>query len=88
MPDIDQISLDELYRLKAEIKTFLDSYDFSERAYSEGWSDFTRLRIEAEDDFAALRSRIRGLAIDYGIHADFLAEYSELERHNNLKISV
>ena len=88
MLDIDQINLDELYRLLAEIKAFLDSYDFSERAYSEGSEDFTRLRIEADDDFLALRSRIRGLAIEWGIHADFLREYSEMERHNNLKISA
>lgn len=88
MPDIDQISLDELYRLLAEIKTFLDSYEFSERAYSEGSGDFTRLRIEAEEDFSSLRSRLRGLAIDWGIHADFLKEYSELERQRGLKISA
>lgn len=88
MPDIDQISLDELYHLKSDILRFLDSYEFSERAYSEGSGDFTRLRIEAEDDFSNLRSRIKGLAIDWGIHADFLKEYSEIERHNNLKISA
>ena len=88
MIDIDDMSLDELYRLLTEIKTFLDSYEFSERAYSEGSEDFTRLRIEADDDFLAVRSRIRGLAIEWGIHADFLQKYSELERQRGLKISA
>lgn len=88
MIDIDQISLDELYHLKAEISTFLDSYQFSERAYCEGWGDYQQHRAEAEADFAKLRSRLRGLAIDYGIHADFLKEYSQMERDYKLKISA
>lgn len=88
MLDIDQISLDELFILKAEISTFLDSYQFSERAYCEGWGDYQQHRAEAEQDFAKLRSRLRGLAIDYGIHADFLREYSQIERDYKLKISA
>lgn len=88
MPDIDQISLDELYTLRLEIVNFLDSHAFMERAYCEGWGEYDQLRQEAEQDFSKLRSRIRGLAIDYGIHADFLKEYSELERHHNLKVSA
>ena len=74
MTDIDQISLDELYHLKADITRFLDSYQFSERAYSEGWGDYDKHRRDAEADFTKLRSRIRGLALDWGIHADFLKE--------------
>ena len=88
MPDIDQINLDELYTLRLEIVHFLDSHAFMERAYSEGWGEHDQLRIEAQQDFAKLRSRIRGLAIEWGIHADFLKEYSEVEKRHNLKISA
>ncbi len=86
--DIDQISLDELYTLRLEIVNFLDPHAFMERAYCEGWGDYDRLRSEAVTDFAKLRSRIRGLAIEYGIHADFLREYSEVEARHGLKITA
>ena len=86
--DIDQINRDELFKLSSEIITFLDALDFSERAYCEGWGDYDQHRADAEKDFAKLRSRIRGLAIAWGIHADFLREYTEFSLQSKLKIKA
>lgn len=86
--DIDQINRDELFKLSSEIITFLDALDFSERAYCEGWGDYDQHRADAEKDFAKLRSRIRGLAIAWGIHADFLREYTDFSLQSKLKIKA
>lgn len=86
--DLDSINRDELFKLVTEIITLVDSLDFSERAYCEGWEEYDELRRDATQDFAKLRSRIRGLAIAWGIHADFLREYSELEQRHRLKVSA
>lgn len=86
--DLDSINRDELFKLTSEIIALVDALDFSERAYCEGWEEYEELRRDATQDFAKLRSRIRGLAIAWGIHADFLQEYSELEQRHRLKVSA
>lgn len=83
-----EISIDEIFCLKNDIKSFLDTFDYAERAYCEGWSEYEEIRQDAEQEFAKLRSRIRGLAIAWGIHADFLREYTEVEKRYGLKISA
>lgn len=86
--DLNQINVDELFQLRDSAVQLINSLDFAERAYCDGLDEFEAAMADAAKDYLKLRSRIRGLAIEYGIHSDFLKEYSELERQHGLKISA
>ena len=63
---------DELYLLQKEIDTLLDRAGKEDEAL---WQD-------------QVKNRIRGIAVDIGLYADFLHEYSESCRRNNLVLTV
>lgn len=86
--DLNQINVDELFQLRDATVELINALDFAERSYCDGLEEFEAAMEDAAKDYLRLRSRIRGLAIEYGIHADFLREYSELERQSGLKISA
>ena len=77
--DLDEINLDDLFMLRAELSEFFNAHDAYEACYCDGSDDWIRLSLRAEDKFDAVRKRIRDLALDLGIHAEFLEEY-ELTR--------
>lgn len=86
--NLDDISIDELFALKDEITLLIDSLDFAEHAYGEGFPEYEEYRIQATSNFLKLRLHIRGVAIAWGIQADFLKEYSEVETRYGLKVSA
>lgn len=86
--NLNEINVDELFSLRDATVQLINSLDFAERAYCDGLDEFEAAMEDAKKDYLKLRSRIRGLAIEYGIHADFLREYSELERQRGLKVSA
>jgi len=71
----------ELLKLKSEIDAFVNAQDAAERAFCEGDSAYRDCLAIASQKVQALKHRIRGLAIDCGIQADFLKEYSSSCKH-------
>jgi hypothetical protein len=80
----DQICIADLFALKSEIDSFVNSYCSQEESFCEGSDEYSELKRLTEAKAARLRGRIRGLAIDWGIHREFIEQY-ELSRKNGLK---
>ena len=80
----DDICIAELLDLKSDINSFIDSYCASEEAFCEGEGDYAELRQLAESNANRLRGTVRGLAISWGIHREFLEQY-EISWQNGLK---
>lgn len=78
--DTDSICIHELFSLRAEIDSFIDAYCLTEECYSEGSSEYSELKQLTEAKSHKLRGRVRGLAIDWGIHAEFLEQYSRTKQ--------
>lgn len=90
MPQItlEDISADELYALKNEIDSFLNTVDASERAYCEGYPEYEQLENDCQDRSREMKQRVRSLAIALGIHGEFLDEYVASCKRNGLKLVV
>lgn len=88
MPDLDQIDIDDLYSLQKELGSFLDSYFLSEQLFCEGEGDYNYVRELAEENALKLRSRIKALAIDWGLHGEFLDEYLAAARVRITKMAA
>lgn len=69
---LDEISVDELYALKREIDSFLNTQDAAERAYCEGYAEYEEIQEDCLDKAQRMKQRIRGLAISLGIHGSSL----------------
>lgn len=80
MPDLDEICIDDLLQLRQELNDFFNAHDAFEQCYCEGDGEYTRIALRAEDKLDAVRRRIRNLAIDWGIHAEFLKEFSDFRK--------
>lgn len=90
MPQIqlDDILTDELYALKAEIDSLLNTTDAAERAYCEGYPEYEQLENDCQDRAREMKQRVRSLAIALGIHGEFLDEYVASYKRNGLKLVV
>lgn len=77
--DLDEINIDDLQRLSTELNEFFNAYNTYQWAYCEGDSEWLQIGLRTEDKYDAVRRRIKNLAIDLGIHQQFLEEY-ELTR--------
>lgn len=88
MPDLDSLDIDDLYALQKELGSFLDSYFLSEQLFCEGEADCDYVREQAEGNALKLRSRVKALAIDWGLHAEFLDEYLAAARVRTTKIAA
>lgn len=80
--DLDEINLDDLAMLRTEINEFFLAFDTYQQMYCEGEGEYIAIALRAEDKYDAVRRRIKNLAIDLGIHQQFLEEY-ELKRQNS-----
>lgn len=78
---IDDINVEELFKLKSEIELFINAYSLSEEFFCEGSGEYQSLRDNATAKAHKLRGRIRGLALDWGIHAEFIREYSRTKQN-------
>ena len=77
--NLDTICIDDLQQLRGELNEFFRAYDASESCYCDGNGEYVAIALQAEEAYKAVRKRIRDLALDLGIHAEFLDEY-ELTR--------
>ena len=84
----EDISADELYALKAEIDSFLNTADAAERAYCEGCSEYEQLENDCQDKARQMKQRVKSLAIALGIHAEFLDEYAASCKRNGFQLVV
>ncbi len=90
MPQItlEDISADELYALKSEIDSFLNTFDAAERAYCEGYPEHKQLENDCQDRARQMKQRVKSLAIALGIHGEFLDEYVASCKRNGFKLVV
>lgn len=84
--NLDLISLDDLAQLRQELNDFFNAHDAYEGYYCDASDDWVRISLRAEDKFDAVRRRIRNLAIDLGIHAEFLQEHAKFLEEYQLTI--
>ncbi len=80
----DDICIEDLFSLRSDIDSFVNAYCASEEAYCEGEPEYAELRQLAESKASRLRGQVRGLAISWGIHREFLEQY-EMARQSGLK---
>ena len=85
---LEGISADELYALKDEIDSFLNTQDAAERAYSEGYPEYEQLENDCQDRARQIKQRVKSLAITLGIHSEFLDEYAASCQRNGFKLVV
>jgi hypothetical protein len=83
-PQLEDICIEDLFSLRSDIDSFVNAYCASEEAYCEGEGDYAELRQLAESKASRLRGQVRGLAIAWGIHAEFLRQY-DISRQSNFK---
>lgn len=90
MPQIqlEDISADELYSLKREIDSFLNTANAAEQAYCEGYPEYQQLEHDCQDRAREMKQRVRSLAIALGIHGEFLDEYVASCKRNGLKLAI
>jgi len=85
---LNEISVDELYALKREIDSFINTQDAAERAFCEGCAEHEEIQEDCQAKAQQMKQRIRGLAISLGIHGEFLDEYAASCQRNGLKLVV
>lgn len=71
--------IDDLARLRGDVSDFFKAYDAYQWAYCEE-EDCTAIALLAEDKLDSIKRRIRHLAIDFGLHAEFLQEFSQIQQ--------
>lgn len=71
----EQFDPAELIKLNQEINDFLDAFQNKELAFCEGDSSYDQSEIAAEQAAQKLKNRLTGIAIECGIHADFLDSF-------------
>lgn len=74
--ELDDLDIDYLAKLQRDIDDFLNAYDTYQAMWESSESDYIAAKLLANDYFNAVRSRIRNLAIDYGIHRQLLDEFA------------
>jgi len=82
--DLDDINLDDLSQLSTELNDFFSAFNTYQWAYCEGHGEYAVIGLRAEENFEAVRQRIKNLAIDLGIHGEFLDEYAAKFRNQQL----
>lgn len=90
MPQItlDDIAADELYALKNEIDSFLNTVDATEQAYCKGYPEYEQLENDCQDRARQMKQRVKSLAIALGIHGEFLDEYVASCQRSGFKLVV
>lgn len=84
---LDDITIDELAQLRQELNDFFAAHDAYEYCYCDRSAALKADRsaaLKAE----LLRDRIRGIAIDWGIHKEFLGEFTQSLAKSGLKIAA
>lgn len=82
--DLDEINLDDLAQLRTELNDFFNAHDTYQWAYCEGEGEYTAIALRAGETYEAIRRRIKDLAIDLGIHQQFLEEYELMRSKSRL----
>lgn len=82
MTKLEDIDPSDLLHLSNTLERFLRTADIAAQAYCEGWQEWEELIEQKQIRAAELRVQIKNLAIDLGIHAEFLAEYSQVASFN------
>lgn len=85
---LDEISVDELAQLRQELNDFFAAHDTYQWCYCEADPDTDQADRSAALKAELLRDRIRGIAIDWGIHKEFLGEFTQSLARNGLKIAA
>ena len=85
---LEDISADELYALKDEIDSFLNTVDATERAYCEGYPEYQQLENDCQGRAQQMKQRVKSLAIALGIHGEFLDEYVASCQRTGFKLVV
>ena len=85
---LEDISTDELYALRGEIDSFLNTVDATEQAYCEGYPECERLESDCQDRARQLKQRVKSLVIALGIHGELLDEYAASRQRNGFNLVV
>ena len=75
---IDNITLDDLARLRTELNDFFQAHDAYEWCFYESDPDTDQCDRAASQKAEVVKARIRGICIDWGIHKEFLKQYDKL----------
>lgn len=85
---LEDISASELYALRDEIDSFLNTADAAFRAYCDGCSEYEQLENDCQDRAREMKQRVKSLAIALGIHGEFLDEYVASCQRTGFKLLV
>lgn len=85
---LGDLLIDDLAQLRQELNDFFAAHDSYQWLYCENDQDAEDVDRAAALKAELLRDRIRGIAIDWGIHKEFLSQYHEKLAKNGLKIAV
>ena len=85
---LQDLLIEDLAQLRADLNDFFAAHDSYQWLYCEGDDDADSADRNAALKAELLRDRIRGIAIDWGIHSEFLQEYSRKLTDNGLKIAA
>lgn len=75
---LDDVTLDDLATLRTELNEFFKAHDTYQWCFYESDPDTEQVDRTAALKAELLRDRIRGLAIHWGIHREFLKQYEDL----------
>jgi hypothetical protein len=84
----DQFAPDELILLQREINDFINALQTREWAYCEGDSCYQDCEAAAEKVAQKLKKRLKGLAIECGIHAEFLDSFTQKCKQDELILTA
>ncbi len=85
---LDDISADDLYALKDQIDSFLNTADAAEQAYCEGYPEYEQLENDCQDRAREMKQRVKSLSITLEIHGELLDEYVASCKRNGLNLVV
>ena len=88
IPLCEQFDPAELIKLNQEISDFLNAFQTREWAYCEGDSSYVDCEVATEQAAQKLKKRLTGIAIECGIHADFLNSFTQTYQQNSLLLTT
>ena len=88
IPLCEQFDPAELIKLNQEINDFLNAFQTKEWAYCEGDSSYVDCEVATEQAAQKLKKRLTGIAIECGIHADFLNSFTQTYQQNSLLLTT
>ena len=75
---LDEITLDDLATLRTELNDFFKAHDTYEWCFYESDPDTDQADRAAALKAELVRDRVRSLAINWGLHKEFLKQYDDL----------